>query len=358
MKSKTPILIVFLAALLSGCQQVDKQSSGKLEERISKAIQRRPPRTEPVLVGVVPARQAEGSQQTSYVGRVQTARNAVVSTPHSGILVRMAVRRGQRVKEGDVLAEVSSEYLQSAYDMAAATLEQAQDGFDRLQKVYESGSVTEQKYIEVRTQLDRARTAERAARSALDECVIRAPFAATVSDIAAEQGTRVDALAPLVRLVDTGRLEVTFAVPEHELSAIHVGDDAEVVVPALAESFHATVSIKGITASALSHSYDCTLSGLPSTQGLMPGMVCKVRLVAAGQSGVLIPASAVLTDTDGRYVWLADSLGTVSKRHVTVGGFSGRDIVISHGLHEGEQVITKGSQKISSGMKVRIETNQ
>ena len=348
------LLFFFVSMLLTSCKHGNEQAVSKLEGRISQVIAtRRNARTEPVQVDVTMVRRAEGGKQVGYVGRVEPARSTLVSMPHGGTLVALRVREGQRVNQGDILAEVKSEPLQAAYDMAVSTRRQAEDGFARVQKVYDSGSITEQKYIEVQTQLEKARSSEQAARSALDECTVRAPFTATVSEVMGHQGTQVTALSPLVRLVDVGRMEITFAVPEGELASLRVGDSAMVVVPAIKKEFPAVLKVKGVVGSALSHSYDCTLGGLPEVDGLMPGMVCKVSLVTGNRdAGVLVPASAVMNDREGRYVWTADSMGVVEKHRVTVDGFSGHDVVVTEGLMEGDRVIVHGSQKVSSGMKV------
>ena len=340
-------LALFAVVLtLTSCRHRDEQVLNELEGRISQAIAaRKNPRTEPVAVSVQTVRPAEGGHRVGYVGRVEPARSTLVTLPPGGTLTSLRVREGQRVSKGDILAEVRNESLQAAYEMAASTLRQAEDGYERVQKVYDSGSITEQKYIEVQTQLEKARSAEQAARSALDECTVRAPFAATVSEVTGHQGTQVNALAPLVRLVDVGRMEITFAVPEGELASLRVGDSAVVTVPAIEKEFPAVLKVKGVVGSALSHSYDCTLGGLPEVEGLMPGMVCKVSLTTGRRGGgVLVPASAVMNDREGRYVWTADSAGIVGKRRVTVDGFSGHDVVVTEGLTAGEQVIVKGSQ--------------
>ncbi|MCR5139401.1 MAG: efflux RND transporter periplasmic adaptor subunit [Bacteroidaceae bacterium] len=355
---KKSLLFLLLLFLFSSCQHGHEPAAvSRLEGRIGQAIAaRRGTHPEPVQVDVTTVRPAAGGQLNRYVGRVEPARSTLVTLPHGGTLVSLRVREGQRVGRGDILAEVKNEALQAAYDMAASTLRQAEDGFARVEKVYDSGSITEQKYMEVKTQLEKARSSEQAARSALDECIVRAPYAATVSEVLAHQGTQVSPLAPLVRLVDVGRMEVTFAVPEGELASLHVGDSATVTVPAIAASFPAVLTVKGVMGSALSHSYDCTLGGLPEVDGLMPGMICKVGVAMGGAAdGVLLPASAVMTDREGRYVWTADSVGIVGKRHITVDGFSGHDVVVTSGLKAGERVIVNGSQKVSTGMKVKLE---
>lgn len=311
-------------------------------------------RTAPVTVTARRVQSAEHIAQAGYVGHVEAERSALVSAPYGGTVATLPVSTGQRVSQGTTLATLQSESVQAAYDMAAATLRQAQDGFERVQKVHAEGAVTEQKYIEIEAELQKATAAERAARKALDDGVVTAPFSGTVSEVMAERGVHVDAFAPLVRIVDVSRMEIAFEVPEGEFASVAVGDSAVVTVPALGRQFTAIVVRKGITASALAHSYGCTLGGFEVATDLLPGMVCKVQLLAQGQSGVLVPASAVMTGLEGRYVWTADEQGRVDKRLVTVDGFAGKDVVVTSGLADGDRVITEGTRKVSTGMTVTV----
>ena len=88
-------------------------------------------------------------------------------------------------------------------------------------------------------------------------------------------------------------------------------------------------------------------------RGLMPGMVVKVRIDSGLGPEVVVPASVVRTDVDGRYVWTVSEDNVVCKTYVVPGGFSGRGIVISEGLSAGDRVITDGVQKVCTGLKVR-----
>ena len=103
-----------------------------------------------------------------------------------GTLKTFAARRGDSVTKGDIVADVESQAVRSSWKMAHAALEQAEDGYRRLMQVRETGSVTDVKVVEVKTQLDRARASAEAADSALAACRVKAPFSGVVSDVFAE----------------------------------------------------------------------------------------------------------------------------------------------------------------------------
>ena len=299
---------IILAALLilAGCAPRQEEGAGRA----------------PVTVKVEKISDVSATSTVSYVGTAEAVRSAVVSAPNSGRLVSLEVSRGDKVSAGQELARIESQTVRSTLQMAEATLAQARDGHDRASQVYSSGSIPEVQMVEINTKLSQAEAAAEAARKALDDC----------TDII-----------------------IRFPVPESEINSLYVGQEITVDVAATGSgALKGRILSKGVSASPLSHSYDCTASLDAGPGRLMPGMVCEVHVVKDGAPGALVPASIVQTGTDGRYLWTVED-GVVSKTPVTVGGYSGRGVIITEGLAEGDLVIVEGYQKVSGGMKVSID---
>lgn len=355
MKNCSFELLALSAVLLAVCSSCEQ--SGKVKAKIEQEVAslHKTQEAAPVPVKVITVSTTDVDANASYVGRVEPSKSAIVLNPFPGTLVEFNAVKGRKVTRDAVIAKINSESLQSAYDIAKAALDQAEDGFERVEKVYGNGSVTEVKMVEIRTKLEQARAAERSARQALEDCAVKAPFSGVIGEVYCQKGEQLAAAAPLVQILDVESKEIHFSVPESEYSDIEIGAKAEVEVPALKKTVSGTVAVKGISASALSHSYDFTLKGISDSYTLMPGMVCKVRVSRKGEGAIVIPATAVLTDMEGRYIWGVTPDGTVCKTHVTVGGYSGCGVVITDGLAEGDRVIVEGSRKVSTGMKVKAE---
>ena len=353
---KTIIIPVLAAALfaVSACGGVKERHAevkAKIEDAKSKL--RGEVHTEPVTVRVLPIAGEGATVAThTYVGTVEASKTATVSANNPGTLGQFRLKAGDKISAGQVIAKVESQTIRSSYDMAKSTLARARDGYERVSKVYSSGSVAPVKMVEVESELAQAQAAYDAAEKALWHCTVKSPISGTVAEVYATDGSEVSIAAPLVKIVDTRSGEVHFPVPESEIASIRVGDVASVEIPALGKAIQARVSSKGVVASSLSHSYDCTLALPGGDSGIMPGMVCKVSFSGSGSSATVIPANAVLTDMDGRYVWTVDPEGVVGKTYITVGGYSGTGIIVEDGLPEGLRVIVEGSRKVSTGMKV------
>jgi RND family efflux transporter MFP subunit len=287
------------------------------------------------------------------VGEINASGSAVISTNHSGILEAINVEQGTHVKRGDVLAEVVSKNVLASYEISQATLKQAEDGYARVKKVHESGTVADVKLVEIETQLAKAKAAARSSEESLEECKVKAPFNGTVSEVLIEKGVHVNPGSPILKLVDLSTIEISIPVPEGEIGRIKIGQKALVDVPALdITGIEAHVELKGVTAASPSHTYRCTLVPEKKQTNLYPGMVCKVRLSEVSDSlRIRVPASAVEMDSNGRFVWVVND-GVVGRSYVTVSDFQEQGVVISSGLEPGDKVIVKGAAKVSTGMKV------
>lgn len=117
---------------------------------------------EGVSVKVQTAEESRTVSQKSYVGSLEVSKEAVVNAPHGGVVGKIYVREGQKVAKGQVIAVIDSRTVRSGYEAAMAALSQAEDGYARASKVYESGSVTDVKMVEIRTQLAQARASAEA----------------------------------------------------------------------------------------------------------------------------------------------------------------------------------------------------
>lgn len=308
---------------------------------------------EPINVGTITVTPMSSQYYNVYVGEINASGSAVISTNHSGILEAINVEQGTQVKRGDVLAEVTSKNVLASYEISHAALRQAEDGYERVKKVHQSGTVADVKMVEIETQLAKAMAAAKSSEESLEECRIKAPFNGTVSEVLVEQGIQINPGTPILKLVDLTTIEISIPVPEGEIGRIKIGQKALIDVPALNKTgIEAHVALKGVTAASPSHTYKCTLVPEKNQTDLYPGMVCKVRLSEVSDSmRIRIPASAVEMDSNGRFVWTVND-GIVGKKYVTVDGYQEQGVIISSGLEPGDKVIVKGAAKVSTGMKV------
>lgn len=291
-----------------------------------------------------------------YAGTLEEKTSTELCFEASGRVTSVRVREGQYVKAGQLLATVDNTTTRNAYNAAKASLDRAQDGYDRARQVYEKGSLPEVKWVEVQTQLDQARSMEEISRKSLEDCNLYAPVDGTVCDKDLEVGMSVGPMIPVMRLVNMQGLYVKASIPEIDINKIHVGDQAKVVIGAMGDTaYNVVVEERNVDADPLAHSYMVRLRIKGSTKGLLPGMVCRVKFASESvEGGFEIPNRGVQLDNDGRrFVWLAND-SVAEKRYVAIGNLTATGVIVSQGLEPGDKVIVDGGNKVSTGTKISI----
>lgn len=286
------------------------------------------------------------------MGEVIPSKSVTLLSPCPGTLQSISVGKGSVVEKGSVTAVIKSQSVESAFRIAQANLQQAMDGYERVSKVYASGSVTEVQMVEMQTMLAKAQAAMETAEKSMNDCSLKSPYRGVVSEVFPTAGVDVLPAERIMTIIDLSELKIRISVHENEINSIRSGAVALVDIPALGiTGVRAHVKEKSILSSALTHTYSCTLALERGISRMMPGMLAKVHFDNTADDTITVPAEAVQLDNSGKYVWMSES-GTVVKRYITVGGYSGRSVIVTDGLSEGEKVIVKGYQKVSGGMKV------
>jgi RND family efflux transporter MFP subunit len=294
--------------------------------------------------------------ERNYVGTVEESTAISLSFSMLGTVEEVFVSEGQKVDKGQLLATLNNATAQNSLDLATAQLNRAQDAYNRMVKLHDNGSLPDIKFVEVESGLQQAKSQVAIARKNLDDCKLYAPRNGVIATRSVEPGTNMSPNMAAFKLVTIENVLVKISVPENEIGSTSEGQTATVHVPALGnETFVGKIEIKGVSANAVSHTYEVKIGIANPQLKLMPGMVCKVFLKQDGQqSTVVLPNRAVQTSHDGkRFVWLAVG-NSAQRRFVEIGVLSRFGVTVENGLSENEQVIVEGYQKISEGMKISI----
>lgn len=290
----------------------------------------------------------------TFSGTVEEESGTVVSFAAAGTVKTLNVSEGDHVRKGQLIGTIDDGSLRNAYDIAAATLNQAKDAYNRMKQLHDANSLPDIKWVDVQSKLSQAESAEKIARIALDDAKLYSPVTGVVSEKMASVGQSVAPGIPVVKIVDINSVKVAISVPENEVSHYAVGSDAEVTTKAApGEVYHGRLVEKGVAANPLSRSYLIKYHINNAGAKLLPGMICDVA-VAKGTTGegLMLPVSAVLLSADNtNFVWL-DSAGMAAKRIVTTGAMMPEGIVIESGLKSGDKVIVAGMDKVSQNTKV------
>ena len=310
--------------------------------------------TIPVTVMVVDG--SDAPNERNYVGDISSEKVIDLSFPLGGTLTKVGVKNGQKVKSGQLIAAIDSTTATSLHATALATLRQAEDAHHRLESVHKEGGISDVRWMQMVTDLEKARQAEVSARKHLENCMLRAPFSGVVSCLDRHVGQDLRPGEVFARVLDMNKLRVTFSVPEQEIHNISIGDEATATIPALGNrEVKLRVSDKSLVANPLGHTYRVNATVVESdVRELLPDMVAKVHTSHKASTGTVVPSSCVHTMPEGQVVWVIEN-GVARQRIIGVGDFVKCGVLVTEGLSDGDTVVTGGHQKLYSGAKVTVK---
>jgi len=331
-------------------------------------------------------------------GNIQAVTESPVLARASGYIKSRSVDIGDRVKEGQVLAEIEAPELdqqirqaQASIDQARSTIEQTQAALaqgqsnealakvtaDRAQRLFDRNVVSRQDNDTAQMQyaaqqantqaLGKAVAAARSSASAFEAnlarlndlknyLTVRAPFAGVITVRNIDVGALVNEGSTLLyRIAQTGRLRTYLNVPQTDASSVHAGQHAALTIPDLAgRKFPALVTR---TANALDPATRTLLVEVQvdnADGALMPGMYSQVDLsVPRHDPPLLIPGDTLVVRSDGPQVAVVDSGDVVHYRRIRLGRDFGDRLEVLEGLAEGQRLVVNPSDTIREGVQVK-----
>ena len=296
----------------------------------------------------------DGSTASRYVGTIEPAQTTPLSLQTTGRVVSVDVKNGQRVQAGQTILKVDDTQARNALQGAEAALQHAQDGYDRVAAVHEKGVVSDQKMVEISSQLQQAKSFYEAAKQQLEECTLTAPCEGVVDGLEVVTGQTIIPGTKLCSILDVSAYSVRFTVPENEIGSL--ADKGTVECAAVGAVLPITVTEKGITANTVTHTYEVMARINGRAEGLKAGMVAKVRMndERLAISDIVIPAKCILLKPEGHTVWVMEK-GTAVRRAIAIDGYRADGVRVANGLTIGDTLITEGYQKLYNGCKVENE---
>lgn len=304
---------------------------------------------------------ADGSR-LSYPGKTRSVREANVAFRMSGPIARVLVDEGDKVRRGQLLAEMDERDYRVQIAAAEAEYAQIKADAERVIALYKEGNTTASAYDRARYGLQQITEKVTNCRNQLADTKIRAPFDGYVQARLHNEGETVSAGMPVVSLFERGggATEVEIFLPASDfarradiLAAECTFDVAEgTVFPLTVSSVSGEANASGLYGVRL------RFGGHSDTVQITPGMTTLVRVTyRSADTGrdVSVPLSAVLHEGDRSYVYTFDShSSTVRKRPVTVTepDLSGR-VRVTDGLAAGQTIVTAGIHHLTNGQRVQ-----
>jgi RND family efflux transporter MFP subunit len=358
--SVLPAVVLVAATLASACGNDTNASDGAPGA---------PPAT---TVTIVTLAEKPVARTSDFIATLRSQRSTTIQPEVSGIVTRIFVKPGDRVRAGDPLVQINGDKQQAAVRSTEASragteadVQYWRQQIKRLEALVGAGAISRQEFEQAQTSLRtaEARLAElnadvREGQVELQYYRIQAPQAGVIGDIVIRAGDRITPTTIITTIDDSSVLEADIQVPLDRSPDLRLGlpvqllDSGGQVVATTAISFVSPRVEEGT---------QTVLVKTPvksSPDFVRVQQFARARIVWSEVPGLTIPLTAVQRISGLYFCYVAEQGegGLVARqRPIEVGELIGNEYIVRSGLKAGERVITSGIQKIGNGAPVKAE---
>jgi membrane fusion protein (multidrug efflux system) len=309
-----------------------------------------------VVVETAAVQTAMVSDEVNAVGTLRSNESVIVRPEIAGRIAAIHFDEGEPIERGQPLVSLEDSTHQAELADARASLNFAERTFERLDSLFDQGSVTARERDEARARLERARAAVQLARARLEKTDVNAPFSGNLGLRRVSPGDYVTPGQDMVNIEDIDPVKVDFRIPERFLSSLSVGQRIRVGVDAFpGRGFEGEVYAIDPQIDPAGRSIAIRARIDNPDQVLRPGLFARVRLILDERpEALVVPEQALVPDGEQRYVFRVRD-GQARRTEVRIGQRRSGQVEIVDGLAAGDTVVTAGQLKLRDGTPITVK---
>ena len=303
---------------------------------------------------------AESSNLTKkvFTGVVKESREVKLAFRIPGPLVKLSVDEGQFVKKGEVVAMLDERDYQVQLASANANYENAKLQAERYAALFEKRSTSKSVYDQMQARYKLAKAQRDAAKNALNDTKIRAPFSGYVQHMFVENFEKIGAGQAIISLLDLSHLELVVALSENDYLQTKLFTKFLCQFEYFPNTSFELKLIDIEKKPNRDNFYKMKLNIDTKKLQIIPGMVASVSayLKADGIGMQKVPAGSVFSKKGKSYVWKFNpNKKCVERMEVKLKSFDSNGMIsIEKGVSNGDFIVSAGVHNLREGQKVKM----
>jgi membrane fusion protein, multidrug efflux system len=312
----------------------------------------------PLMAKVIPPDTGFVSLPVHTIGILGTSEELKLSFKTGGIVARIFVREGDKVRKGDILASLNLLEIKANAEQAGIAYDKALRDFTRADTLFKQGALSLEKKQNAETALDIAKRSQEIAQFNLRHSRIEAPDNGIIMKQFVKENELVSSGYPLFLFGTSGRYwKVKAGLSDRDIIKINPGDSAEVMFDAFpGVRFTASVDLVGEMSDPYTGTYETELTLKDAGYRLASGFVASADIYPSGKKPyIMIPVGSII-EADGQqgYIYYVTVAGTARKIKIEIVSIIGTMAAVN-GIPPGvTEVVSEGTAYLRDGAEVEI----
>jgi RND family efflux transporter MFP subunit len=288
--------------------------------------------------------------------------DALISSTMPLRVEAILIKPGDHVRSGDLLVKLQRDRsADMEVEKARISMEQAKTNLDRSTNLYEHGVIAKVSQEQAQTEYNLAKADYELKQNALEYTLtnseIRSPIDGYVSSVSGLVGQIADPAQPILRVVNMSEVDAVIGIEIEDAGKIRIGQAAEISIPNLPEGniFKGWVVRSNMAIDTATQLIHIWVQIDNRKKELKPGLFADGKIyTGTDPSALTVPASAVLKDSGGSYVFSVED-GFARQVHVQTGIETDSLVQVTAGLKAGQEIVYLGNYELEDSMRVEIQ---
>lgn len=343
----TPAVIILLAFIGYACST----SEGKNHIKDNASVKAIAVKTAQVQVRSI-------SIPIQAIGTVSSRMESSLSFKNNGIIKKIYVRNGEKVKKGQLLAELDLIEIKASQQKAQAAYDKTARDLARIKNLHQERVVTLETLQNAQTAFDIAQSDLEILNFNVTHSRIMAPADGVILQKVRETGEVVSAGQSVFQFGSTDEnWIINSGLVDKEIVRVNLGDQVKISFDAYpGQKFNGFINKIGSAPDQLTNTYDIEISLKQVPSNLRKGFVAKVTVIPSGsQNYTLIPIEAIAEAEEERALIYTVQNNKAKKQHVKINSIIEDKVLVTGDLSEKDMVITEGVTEVNEQSTLLIK---
>jgi len=292
-------------------------------------------------------------------GTVESDNNILIPAQSNGVVKKIHIRQGDRVNQGQLLAELDGIILERSIDEVTHALQLITTIYERQDRLWKKNIGSELEYLQAKNNKENMEKKLETLKEQYELTKIYAPISGSVDNVLIKEGEMAAAGRGTIRIVQLSRLKITVSLSENYISRISKNDPVKVQIPVVGKEMELKIDAVSQVIDPNNRTFQIEIRISAREKDLKPNMLSVVTINDYTNSEALIVPQNVVQNTGAdHFLFVAEKQnnGWIARRRTVFLGENYADRVeVLEGISPGEFVITFGFQALADGQTISIQ---
>lgn len=312
-------------------------------------------KSKPINVNGIVAKRQTFDNNLSLSGSIEANEQVEIRSEVSGIVEGIYFQEGSNVIKGQVLFKVNDLELKAQLRQMATKEGLASENERRAKLLLQKEAISQEEYDVARADYKSAQAQSQLIKAQITKTSVRAPFSGKIGLRSISTGTYITPSILVAKLVNIGKLKITFSIPEKYANQVKTNTILTFTVAGSTEKYTAKVYAIEPEVEIATRTLKVRAIAENRDGKLLPGTFANVEMpLDIIKDAIVVPTEAIIPVQNGKKLFISNN-GQAKEVMVETGTRTDADILILSGLKAGDTVLTSGIMTLKDEMPVKVK---